>query len=125
MFDEKSKRMYRLVAWVSGITALAVVVYGIVLAVVTTGSVGAFGSTLVNVEFPLQSAKRDVEQHLRESGMNYTILQPSFFMEVWLSPALGFDAANATAQIYGEQWLGSDLFAPNHELIRSKLIGLD
>ena len=33
--------------------------------------------------------------------MNYTILQPSFFMEVWLSPALGFDAANATAQIYG------------------------
>ena len=33
--------------------------------------------------------------------MTYTILQPSFFMEVWLSPALGFDAANATAQIYG------------------------
>jgi len=53
MFDEKSRRMYRLVAWVSGITALAVVVYGIVSAVVTTGSVGAFGSTLVNIEFPL------------------------------------------------------------------------
>lgn len=28
-------------------------------------------------------------------------LQPTFFTEVWLSPALGFDAANATAQIYG------------------------
>jgi len=55
----------------------------------------------MNVEFPLQSAKREVEQHLRESGLIYTILQPSFFMEVWLSPALGFDAANATAQIYG------------------------
>ncbi len=53
MFDVKSKRMYRLVAWVSGMTALAVVLYGIVSAVVTTGSVGAFGSTLVNVEFPL------------------------------------------------------------------------
>jgi len=52
MFDEKSKRMYRLVAWVSGITALAVVVYGIVSAIVTTGGVGAFGSNLVNVEFP-------------------------------------------------------------------------
>ena len=25
--------------------------------------------------------------------MTYTILQPTFFMEVWLSPALGFDAA--------------------------------
>jgi uncharacterized protein YbjT (DUF2867 family) len=55
----------------------------------------------MNVEFPLQTAKREVEQHLKESGMTYTILQPSFFMEVWLSPALGFDAANATAQIYG------------------------
>ena len=52
MFDEKSRRTYRLVAWGSGITALAVVVYGIVSAVVTTGGVGAFGSNLVNVEFP-------------------------------------------------------------------------
>src|SRR6476661_2657265 len=34
--------------------------------------------------------------------MTHTILQPTFFMEVWLSPALGFDAANGTAQIYGE-----------------------
>lgn len=52
-------------------------------------------------DFPLQTAKRGVEQHLRESGLAYTILQPTFFMEVWLSPALGFDAANAQAQIYG------------------------
>ena len=57
--------------------------------------------TNMNVEFPLQTAKREVEQHLRESGMTYTILQPSFFMEVWLSPALGFDAANGIARIYG------------------------
>ena len=55
----------------------------------------------MNVEFPLQKTKREVEQRLRESVMTYTILQPSFFMEVWLSPGLGFDAANATAQIYG------------------------
>src|SRR5688572_8916247 len=37
----------------------------------------------MNVEFPLQTAKREVEQHLRESGMAYTILQPTFFLEVW------------------------------------------
>jgi uncharacterized protein YbjT (DUF2867 family) len=42
-----------------------------------------------------------VEQHLKSSGLTYTILQPTFFMEVWLSPALGFDTANAQAQIYG------------------------
>jgi NADH dehydrogenase len=55
----------------------------------------------VDIEFPLQSAKRAVERCLVESGMPYTILQPTCFMEVWLSPALGFDAANAKAQIYG------------------------
>ncbi|MEO6588629.1 MAG: SDR family oxidoreductase [Pyrinomonadaceae bacterium] len=54
-----------------------------------------------DLEFPLQTAKRTVEEHLKNSGINYTILQPTIFMEVWLSPALGFDAANAKAQIYG------------------------
>jgi uncharacterized protein YbjT (DUF2867 family) len=55
----------------------------------------------VDGDFPLQSAKRVVEERLRGSGMTYTILRPTFFAEVWLSPALGFDAANAKAQIYG------------------------
>ena len=53
-------------------------------------------------ECHLQNAKRKVEKHLAESGLNYTILQPTFFMEVWLSPALGFDYPNAKATIYGE-----------------------
>ncbi len=34
--------------------------------------------------------------------MNYTILQPTYFMEVWLSPVLGFDYPNAKASIFGE-----------------------
>jgi len=55
----------------------------------------------VDAEFPLQAAKRRVEEHLKSGGLTYAILQPTFFMEVWLSPALGFDAANAKAQIYG------------------------
>ena len=55
----------------------------------------------VDLEFPLQTAKRRVEDHLKASGLTYTILQPTFFMEIWLSPALGFDVANARAQIYG------------------------
>ncbi len=52
-------------------------------------------------DFPLRNAKRAVEQHLKESGMIYTVLRPGDFMEVWLSPAVGFDAANAKATIYG------------------------
>ena len=52
-------------------------------------------------EFPLRNAKRAVEQRLKDSGLTYTILRPSYFMEVWLNPAVGFDAANATAKIYG------------------------
>ena len=53
------------------------------------------------IDFPLQSAKRVVEDRLRGCRMTHTILQPTFFMEVWLGPALGFDAANGKAQIYG------------------------
>jgi uncharacterized protein YbjT (DUF2867 family) len=55
----------------------------------------------IDVNFPLQSAKRAVEDRLRRGRMTYTILQSTFFTEVWLSPALGFDPAHATAQIYG------------------------
>ena len=51
---------------------------------------------------PLTRAKRTVEQRVRDSGMAFTILRPSYFMEVWLSPALGFDAMNGTATIYGD-----------------------
>jgi uncharacterized protein YbjT (DUF2867 family) len=52
-------------------------------------------------DFPLRNAKRAVERHLQDSGLAYTILRPSYFMQVWLSPALGFDYANARARIYG------------------------
>jgi uncharacterized protein YbjT (DUF2867 family) len=53
-------------------------------------------------QFPLQTAKRKVEKHLVESGLCYTILQPTYFMEVWLSPAVGFDYPNARVTVYGE-----------------------
>jgi uncharacterized protein YbjT (DUF2867 family) len=49
--------------------------------------------------FPLGDAKQRIEQAIK--SLNFTIIQASFFMEVWLSPALGFDCANATARIYG------------------------
>jgi NADH dehydrogenase len=55
----------------------------------------------IDLDFPLRDAKRAVEQRLRDSGLVYTILRPSYFMEVWFSPAVGFDAVNAKAQIYG------------------------
>lgn len=53
------------------------------------------------IQYPLTKAKRAVEQRLHQSGLDYTVLQASYFMEVWLSPALGFDYANAKARIYG------------------------
>jgi uncharacterized protein YbjT (DUF2867 family) len=51
------------------------------------------------ISFPLADAKRRVEESI--SALNFTIVQASWFMEVWLNPALGFDYANATARIYG------------------------
>jgi uncharacterized protein YbjT (DUF2867 family) len=42
-----------------------------------------------------------VERALIASGMTYTILRPTFFMEIWLSAALGFDVAARRARIFG------------------------
>lgn len=56
---------------------------------------------MTSLDFPLQTAKREVERRLRDSGLVHTILRPSYFMEAWLSPAVGFDPANAKAAIYG------------------------
>lgn len=50
---------------------------------------------------PLVDAKRAVEDHLQRSGLTYTILRSTFFMEIWLSPHLGFDFGNAKATVYG------------------------
>lgn len=52
-------------------------------------------------ESPLVRGKRAAEQHLVNSGLDYTILQPSLFMESWLGPMLFADTAAATAKIYG------------------------
>ncbi len=49
--------------------------------------------------FPLGQAKAQVEHAIKD--LNFTIIQASWFTEVWLSPALGFDYRNATARIYG------------------------
>jgi len=50
---------------------------------------------------PLFQAKREVETALTRSGIEYTVLRANYFMEVWLSPALGFDYANGRATVYG------------------------
>jgi uncharacterized protein YbjT (DUF2867 family) len=55
----------------------------------------------VDIDTPLEQAKREVEQRVIASGMTYTILRPSYFMEVWLSPLGGFDYAAARARIFG------------------------
>jgi uncharacterized protein YbjT (DUF2867 family) len=54
------------------------------------------------IQYPLTTAKRAVEGALKTSGMTYTILQASYFMEVWLTPGLGFDVANGKVRVYGD-----------------------
>ena len=51
---------------------------------------------------PLTKAKQTAEGAIKNSSMKYTILQASIFMEVWLSPALGFNYDEHTAQIPGD-----------------------
>jgi uncharacterized protein YbjT (DUF2867 family) len=52
-------------------------------------------------DFPLQAAKRETAQLLKASGIPWTVIEASVFMEVWLGPHLGFDAANARARVFG------------------------
>ncbi|HYO84721.1 MAG TPA: NmrA family NAD(P)-binding protein, partial [Bryobacteraceae bacterium] len=52
-------------------------------------------------ESPLTRAKYRVEQELAASGIPYTVLAADYFMEVWLSPALGFNYAEGTAVVFG------------------------
>lgn len=50
---------------------------------------------------PLTEAKRNVEKHLKSSGINYTILKPSPFMDIWLGPMLFGDLSAGEVKIYG------------------------
>jgi NADH dehydrogenase len=64
------------------------------------------------IQFPLTVAKRTVERAVMSSGMTFTILQASYFMEVWLTPALGFDVASGRVRLYGDgtrpiSWISS------------------
>ena len=48
------------------------------------------------------SIKRQVEAAVRLSGMEWVILQPSAFMEVWLSARLGWDFPGGRVRILGK-----------------------
>ena len=56
----------------------------------------------IREDSPLEVAKRTCENRLLDSKMEAVILRPSYFMEVWLGPALGFDPAKGSARIYGD-----------------------
>ncbi len=55
----------------------------------------------IRVDSPLELAKRSCEKRLRDSPMDTVILRPSYFMEMWLSPMLGFDPKQGSVRICG------------------------
>jgi uncharacterized protein YbjT (DUF2867 family) len=50
---------------------------------------------------PLIRYKREVERAVRTSGMRWTIVQPSAFMDVWFSSMMGWDHVAGRAMILG------------------------
>lgn len=50
--DDKTRKIYRLVSWVSGLTIVATIVYGIVASVAETGGGLAVGVVLVEIDWP-------------------------------------------------------------------------
>jgi uncharacterized protein YbjT (DUF2867 family) len=62
---------------------------------------------------PLLEAKRANERLLHDSGLQYTVLQPSLFMEIWFGAAVGWDLAAGKAQLFGKgdqpiSWISSN-----------------
>ncbi|MBV8226430.1 MAG: SDR family oxidoreductase [Verrucomicrobia bacterium] len=53
-----------------------------------------------SVQHPLTRAKRSVERAIAD--LDFTSIQASYFMEVWLSPALAFDYNHGRVRIYGD-----------------------
>jgi uncharacterized protein YbjT (DUF2867 family) len=51
---------------------------------------------------PLTDAKRAVERHLHEGGIDFTILQPPPFIEIWLGPHLFGDPHSGQVKIFGK-----------------------
>lgn len=56
---------------------------------------------LVNGGSPLERETHAVEDHLRGSGLASTILRPTFVMDTWLRPVVGFDFAARRVRLYG------------------------
>jgi len=52
--------------------------------------------------YPLMEYKRAVEERLRQSGMKFTILRPTFFRDTWITGPLGFNAEARKFTIYGD-----------------------
>jgi uncharacterized protein YbjT (DUF2867 family) len=52
-------------------------------------------------ETPLTTAKLTVETYLRSGVIDYTILRPALFMEIWLGPMLFGDLSAGQVKVYG------------------------
>jgi uncharacterized protein YbjT (DUF2867 family) len=55
----------------------------------------------IDISSPLVQAKRTIEGVLMASRLDWTILRPSYYMEVWLTPVVGFDPEHGKVAIYG------------------------
>ena len=56
----------------------------------------------VPLDFPLQRAKRAVEERLARADFDSIVLRPGKFMDVWFSPLCGFDPSARRATVFGE-----------------------
>jgi uncharacterized protein YbjT (DUF2867 family) len=56
----------------------------------------------IDAETPLSRFKRAAERRLESSGLQYTILLPSYFPEKFLTSLVGFDVDAGRVRIYGD-----------------------
>jgi uncharacterized protein YbjT (DUF2867 family) len=56
----------------------------------------------VPLDFPLQRAKRAVEERLERARLDAVVLRPGKFMDIWFSALCGFELAARRATLFGD-----------------------
>lgn len=56
----------------------------------------------ISADTPLARFKRAVERRIQQSGLQHSILLPSYFPEKFMTPMVGFDVARGRVRIFGD-----------------------
>jgi NADH dehydrogenase len=86
--------------------------------------VSALGASPAN-PIPFMQAKGETEEYLKASGLNYTILEPNIFMEIWTGIVVGMPVANGQAVTLVGEGLRKHSFVSVRDVLAYAIAAVD